>query len=30
MFAMLHHYLNHQCFTLAAIDGVISRGRWKD
>jgi len=30
MFAMLHRHLNHQCFTFAAIDGVISRGRWKD
>ncbi|MCL2658815.1 MAG: hypothetical protein FWD62_15675 [Betaproteobacteria bacterium] len=27
---MLHRHLNHQRFTLAAIDDVISRGRWKD
>ena len=29
-FAMLHRHLNHQRFTLAAIDDVISRGRWRD
>ena len=28
--AMLHRHLNHQRFTLAAIDDVISRGRWRD
>ena len=28
--AMLHRHLNHQGFTLAAIDDVISRGRWQD
>jgi len=27
---MLHRHLNHQHFTLAAIDDVISRGRWQD
>jgi len=27
---MLHRHLNHQRFTLAAIDDVISRGRWRD
>ena len=27
---MLHRHLNHERFTLAAIDDVISRGRWKD
>ncbi len=27
---MLHRHLNHQRFTLAAIDDVISRGRWVD
>jgi hypothetical protein len=27
---MLHRHLNHQRFTLAAIDDVISRGRWHD
>ncbi|MBR4876444.1 MAG: hypothetical protein IKU14_01870 [Rhodocyclaceae bacterium] len=27
---MLHRHLNHQHFTLAAIDDVISRGRWGD
>lgn len=27
---MLHRHLNHQQFTLAAIDDVISRGRWQD
>lgn len=27
---MLHRHLNHQYFTLAAIDDVISRGRWHD
>jgi hypothetical protein len=28
--AMLHRHLNHQQFTLAAIDDVIARGRWQD
>ena len=27
---MLHRHLNHQRFTLAAIDDVISRGRWRE
>lgn len=27
---MLHRHLNHQSFTLAAIDDVISRGQWQD
>ena len=27
---MLHRHLNHQRYTLAAIDDVIARGRWKD
>jgi len=27
---MLHRHLNHERFTLAAIDDVISRGRWVD
>lgn len=27
---MLHRHLDHQRFTLAAIDDVISRGRWRD
>ena len=27
---MLHRHLDHQRFTLAAIDDVISRGRWQD
>jgi len=27
---MEHRHLNHQRFTLAAIDDTISRGRWKD
>lgn len=27
---MLHRHLNHQNFTLAAIDDVISRGRRRD
>lgn len=27
---MLHRHLNHQRFTLAAIDDVISRGQWQD
>lgn len=27
---MLHRHLNHERFTLAAIDDVISRGRWED
>lgn len=27
---MHHRHLNHQGYTLAAIDDVISRGRWGD
>ena len=27
---MLHRHLNHQRFTLAAIDDVIARGQWQD
>lgn len=27
---MQHRHLNHQGFTLAAIDDVIARGRWLD
>jgi hypothetical protein len=27
---MQHRHLNHQRLTLAAIDDVISRGRWQD
>lgn len=27
---MIHRHLNHQRFTLAAIDDIISRGRWDD
>ncbi|MHB1529423.1 MAG: hypothetical protein ACYCXT_08375 [Acidiferrobacteraceae bacterium] len=27
---MLHRHLTHQRLTLAAIDDVISRGRWHD
>jgi hypothetical protein len=27
---MLHRHLNHQRFTLAAIDDLISRGRRRD
>ena len=27
---MLHRHLNHQRFTLAAIDDAISHGKWKD
>ncbi len=27
---MLHRYLKHQAFTLAAIDDVISRGKRQD
>lgn len=27
---MQHRHLNHSHFTLAAIDDVISRGRWQD
>lgn len=27
---MLHRHLNHQEFTLAAIDDIISRGLWAD
>lgn len=27
---MLHRHLNHQRFTLAAIDDIISRGQWQD
>ena len=28
--SMLHRYLNHERFTLAAIDDVIARGRQSD
>ena len=27
---MRHRHLNHQRYTLAAIDDVIARGRWTD
>lgn len=27
---MLHRHLNHQRFTLAAIDDLILRGKWND
>jgi hypothetical protein len=27
---MLHRHLNHQGFTLAAIDDTIARGQWHD
>ena len=27
---MRHRHLNHQRYTLAAIDDVIARGRWAD
>ncbi len=27
---MIHRHLNHQRFTLAAIDDIISRGRWQE
>jgi hypothetical protein len=27
---MLHRHLNHQRFTLAAIDDLILRGQWRD
>lgn len=27
---MQHRHLNHQRFTLAAIDDIITRGRWDD
>jgi hypothetical protein len=27
---MRHRHLNHERLTLAAIDDVISRGRWND
>lgn len=27
---MQHRHLTHQRFSLAAIDDVISRGRWQD
>lgn len=27
---MLHRHLNHQRYTLAAIDDVITRGQWQD
>jgi hypothetical protein len=30
MGAMMHRHLNHQDFTLAAIDDVIGRGRLAD
>ena len=28
--SMLHRHLNHQRFTLAAIDDLILRGKWND
>ena len=28
--AVQYRHLNHQRFTLAAIDDVICRGRWRD
>ncbi|MEI2780065.1 MAG: hypothetical protein V9H25_01925 [Candidatus Competibacter sp.] len=27
---MQHRHLDHQRYTLAAIDDVIARGRWRD
>lgn len=27
---MRHRHLNHERFTLAAIDDVIARGKWQD
>jgi hypothetical protein len=27
---MLHRHLNHERFTLAAIDDLIARGQWLD
>jgi hypothetical protein len=27
---MRHRHLNHQRLTLAAIEDIISRGRWRD
>lgn len=27
---MLHRHLTHQQFSLAAIDDIILRGRWRD
>lgn len=27
---MQHRHLNHQGYTLASIDDIIARGRWKD
>jgi hypothetical protein len=27
---MQHGHLNHQRFSLAAIDDVVSRGKWQD
>ncbi|MBI3777085.1 MAG: hypothetical protein HY273_16330 [Gammaproteobacteria bacterium] len=27
---MQHRHLNHQRLTLAAIDDIIARGRWRD
>jgi len=27
---MHHRHLNHQHFTLAAIDDIIARGKWND
>lgn len=27
---MQHRHLDHQRFTLAAIDDVIARGKWRD
>jgi len=28
--SMLHRHLNHQYFTSAAIDDIITRGKWND
>ena len=27
---MQHRHLNHQRFTLAAIDDIVARGKWAD
>ena len=27
---MRHRHLNHENYTLAAIDDIISRGKWRD
>ena len=27
---MRHRHLDHECYSLAAIDDVIARGRWTD